>query len=67
MMKRLKGLNICNYKVTGQTNIFNITLGVESETVIKNIQGPETPISVCNGNYFRPHVDKVNNKNIKAT
>ena len=62
-----KSLDICNYKVTGQTNIFNITLGVGSEMVIKNIQGPETPTSVCNGNYSWPHVDKVKNKNIKAT
>ena len=62
-----KSLDICNYKVTGQTNIFNITLGVDSEMVIKNIQGPETPTSVCNGNYSRPNVDKIKNKNIKAT
>ena len=51
----LKGLSICNYKVTGQTNIFNIILRVDSEMVIKNIQRLETPTSVCNGN----------NKNIK--
>ena len=51
----LKGLNICDYMVTSQTNIFNVTLGADSKMIIKNA-GPETPTSVSNGNYVGPKI-----------